>query len=216
MEIVVVAMTKVNNKVCFAGINPDDNSWVRPVCDEGAWSTITYEGTDFLVEVGDVMRLEEPIPQSQPPHIEDVQVSSFSYVRSTTPEEFRALLQQNIDYEAFDNIIIGKGNQSLCVIQPLEFKTVYVESYDEAKTRLAFWIDDKCFDNKTQKPGFPCTDLRWRAYRRENDYDPEICDYDDAYLALGLSRHYKWGYHPMVISVITFPSFEFTLDPENL
>ncbi len=36
MEIVITAMTRVNNMVCLAGINLQDYTWVRPVWRHGA------------------------------------------------------------------------------------------------------------------------------------------------------------------------------------
>lgn len=64
MEIVITAMTKVNNMVCLAGLNLEDYTWVRPLWrySAGVWPGVNYYQSDALIEVGDVVRLKDPQP----------------------------------------------------------------------------------------------------------------------------------------------------------
>lgn len=217
MEIVVTAMTKMQNGVCFAGINPITNEWVRPVWSFRQWQNINYLGQNRLVNLGDVIKLSNPTPRPSPPHVEDVEVSGFRFVRKMEPNEFRAFLQRNIDHKAVDDIVFRAGNRSLCLLQPTDF-IAYAGLKDALSTRMSFQVNDEWYRNDTQVQGFPCTDLRWRANRREHAYDLDIREFDAVYLAMGLTRVFSatGKTHPMVISVITFPSFEFRLDPESL
>ena len=218
MEIVITAMTRVNNMVCLAGINLQDYTWVRPVWRHGAgvWPGVNYQ-SNALIEVGDVIWLKNPEPHPVPLHSEDVLTSSFSWVRTMDDEELAVTLRQAVvNCHALDEVMSGEGHRSLCLIKPDQLEVLYVDPADRANTRIGFWLDARHYNNITTKPGFPCTDLRWRAYRRQYGRDLDIYQYDEVFLAIGLTRPYNGLCNPMVVSVITLPSFRFTLDPNNL
>lgn len=188
MEIVVTAMTRMQNGVCFAGINPITNEWVRPVWSFGQWQNANYYRQDRLVDLGDVITLSDPKLRPSPPHVEDVNVSGFRFVRKMESKEFRALLQRNTNHKAVDDIVLRAGNRSLCLFQPTDL-AVHVSPLDALSTRISSRINNEYYRNDTQAPGFPCTDLRWRANRREHAYDLGIRDFDAVYLAMGLTCH---------------------------
>ncbi len=141
---------------------------------------------------------------------------AFTRVGALDDWDFPFVLRQAVDYQALDEVMSGEGQRSLCLIQPTQLEVLYADPEDPASTRLGFWLDDRHYNNITRKPGFPCTDLRWRAFRRQYGRDIDIYQHDELFLAIGLTRPYNRVCSPMVVSVITFPSFRFTLDPSNL
>jgi hypothetical protein len=218
MEILLTAVTWMKKGVCFAGLNCRTGEWVRPVLDRAQWNSLTHANGQ-LIEVGQLINLNNPRLRPDPPHTEDVVVDGFSLVRKLSDQEFQSVLDRHAEDIFALTDTINYNERSLCLVKADSFKTVYTENDDDRKTRLSFRFRARDYNNTTKtKPGFPCTDVRWRALKAANQADPRG---SHLYIGIGLARSFQsddGSLVPpasMVISVLTFPPFKVMVDPRN-
>lgn len=217
MEIVLTAVTWMKKGVCFAGLDYSTGEWVRPVLDRKQWTSLTYDDGQ-LIEVGHLVELSNPKSRPDPPHSEDVVVDGFSLVRKLTDQEFQVFLDRYAEDAQALADTLNQNGRSLCLVKADSVRTVHTED-DPRKTRLSFRFKGKDYKNDTKtKPGFPCTDVRWRALKATRQADPRSIH---LYIGVGLARSFQSDDgsivppSKMVISVLTFPTFQVTVDPRN-
>lgn len=217
MEIVVTAITWMKKGVCFAGLDYSTGKWVRPVLDRTQWNSLTHDN-GWLIEVGQLIKLNNPRLRPVPPHTEDVVVAGFSFVRKLTDQEFQMFLDCHAEDVQTLTDTLNVNGRSLCLVKADSVTTVYTEEDDPRKTRLSFWFRGREYINTTKTPGFPCTDVRWRALKAAGQAAPRGTY---LYIGIGLARSFPrddGSLVPpsrMVISVLSFPPFKVTVDPRN-
>jgi hypothetical protein len=216
LEVVLLAVTKMGLGFCMAGMT-GDGEWVRPVpIDRHSWQADDLIHGQDVVGPGVILILKDAKHSPNPPHVEDYMAGDHEVSGHLSRQEFRLFLREKTEgMDALKHLLDGDG-RSLCLVRPESFQTVHVED-DARKTRIAFEFSGQSFENDTQKPGFPCTDLRWRASRGSTSSDPK---YEEAFLTLGLARAFQGSSGwvkpaPMVIGVHVFPSTVVKLDAQS-
>lgn len=214
VEIVLLAMTWMRSGFCLAGMDPATGRWVRPVKPAGQWQELADRNGE-PIHIGDRLRLVDPCPRPQPPHSEDVVTAGLVRVGRLPPGQLLHRLREWAEDEgALRQTLAGEG-RSLCLVRVDRFWTAHQEA-DLHRTRLAFRIGTTVYQNRTALPGYPCTDLVWRAYKGAGGADPSP---RETYLAIGLSRAFtdRRGFpvppSPMVVAVLTVPPLATRMGP---
>lgn len=102
---------------------------------------------------------------------------------------------------------LNAADRSLCLISAESFEG-FIHKYNErSSVRVTFDYEGEHFRNVTGTPGYPLTDLKWRAYILQNKEIP--IEYDNVFICIGLARKEPAKNinkeFPMVISIITDP-----------
>lgn len=146
MEVLIVSKTHMSNAACVGGLVLSDNRYVRLL------NPNNYnQPTDTNFKVGDVWDLNF-INRTllQPPHIEDVIISSKTYLRRV--EDMSTFLRQRniIDWNGhIDNVFGG-------LLHWTNSGTGYIPGGGQMPTKsVGFWLADKnlirvTFDTKTR------------------------------------------------------------------
>ena len=209
-------MTKMDLGFCMAGM-AQDGAWVRPVpISRHSWKVADLIHGPDVIGPGAILSFKDAKPSPNSPHIEDYMVGDFEVSGHLSRDGFRLFLRAKAEgMDALEHLL-HRDRRSLCLVRPESFQTVHVGD-DARKTRIAFEFGGQSFRNDTKKPGFPCTDLRWRAFRGSTSSDPK---YEEAFLTLGLARAFQGDSGPvrpapMVIGVHVFPSPVVKLDAQS-
>lgn len=80
-----------------------------------------------------------------------------------------------------------------------------------------------CYEGESKEPGYPCTDLKLRAWGRRFPRRTELNDIqfrrflrtERIFLAMGLTRPFMDNYWPMAVGFHTLPDFEASIDLSN-
>jgi hypothetical protein len=226
MKITVLAVSKLGNELCIAGVD-DDRNWIRPTClSRGGWrqfykADIYDENNNPVISLSNVVdiHLIRPIPQIGTPHIED-----WEYDRRFKPILIRTLndsqrlqLFQEISSRTLDPLI--NNYRSLCLIEPsfivsANFANISVRG--RYQPILDFRFEGRLYSYKV-------TDIYWRAIGRhlprrilDGRELQNILRYSKIFLTIGLTRLYRNRYWPMVVGVHTVPYFPIMIDYENI
>lgn len=227
MEILVLAMTKMLSGVCLAGFcgNQDPVSglvWVRPVKEHGTLllgDLTTADG--YVVQLGDVIKLNLLRPRPNPPHVEDWVVDFIQnrpvLLRRLEGDKRKDFFPNYLDWAPEE--VLVQQTRSLCLVRPDTFwvrltLNAYSRKYD---ARLSMSLNGREYNN------LPVTDIKWRALGRswlgkggmltlsKDDMAGRLAA-DEFYLALGLSRHYQGRIWPLVVGIHAVPDYEVEID----
>ena len=218
MDLVLLAVTWMAGGFCFAGMN-ERGEWVRPLPDGRQWKRLYYDSGE-LIRIGDVVRVAGR-PEPDPPHAEDYIISRFERVRKLTHRELIAFLTTHAEDRAALDATLALDARSLCLVRAESFEIVYREGGDPRRTRIAFklsGVSDPYF-NITQKPGYPCNCLRWRAIQAQGVQIPD--EFVKAFIGVGLARPFRGDDgrqvppSPMIISLITDPHIPGEINYDN-
>lgn len=223
IHVVLLAITKMHNGYCFAGMTCN-GKWIRPVlAHQRQWGSLMYENEE-KIKIGDIIdvrqlkRLSPKRPEM--PHIEDVVVQRMIKVGELAHHELIEFLKDVVEGYAELEDTLARKNRSLCLVEVSSLKKVYVEEEDRKRTRISFKLPNVDFEyiNTTQKPGYPCVCLHWRAIQGHGIEIPD--KFNSIFLGIGLARGFFSGNRwvdptPMVISVITDPALPLGIDYDN-
>lgn len=215
LKLVILAVTKTYNSYCIAGMSAD-GSWYRPLPTHARkfWSDVRYSNGQFI-QVGDVWEISsyrKEADSASPGHTEDIRLIDVPiFTQRLTNEQLIRFLENVNENEHALNDTFSAKSRSLCLIKVDDFSNfVYENNYDgqlQRKARITFSYNGKTYRNITSTPGFPITDLKWRAYTLQEVETPT--NWNSAYICIGLARtEPKKGLmneYPMVISVVTDP-----------
>jgi len=230
-EIIILAVTKLGNELCVAGVDEDEN-WIRPTSlSKGGWrqfykADIYDKNNKPVIALSNVVSIDliQHIPQTDTPHIED-----WEYNRNLRPcliqtlnNSKRLQVFQKISEQTLEPLI-KNYEKSLCLIEPhsivsANFANIsYTGKYQPILN----------FTFKGERYSYKVTDIYWRAIGRylSNKYHKEIWDgeklqdilqYSRLFLTVGLTRLYKEKYWAMIVGVHTVPYFPVEIDYENI
>jgi hypothetical protein len=210
---VILAITKTYDKFCIAGMD-EKGKWLRPlpVGKEKFWYSVKY-ANDGLIQVGDLWEITEyetEYDDCSPGHTEDLRlIEDPTFERHLTNEELIRFVQKFQEDEVALNRTLNAESRSLCLVEADNFNNFLHESSFSGKmqARITFSFGEKQYNNTTSTPGFPITDLKWRAYTIQQI--PTTKDWSSLFICVGLARpEPKKGLereYPMIISVITDP-----------
>ena len=230
-KITVLAVSKLGNELCVAGVDEDRN-WIRPTClSSGGWRQfykvdIYDENNMPVISLSNVVAiyLTHPIPQIDTPHIED-----WEYDRSFKPTLIRTLnnsqrleLFQEISQQTLDPLI-RNYERSLCLIEPSSIVSANFANTSfrgEYQPILVFRFEGQLYSYKV-------TDIYWRALGRNllaRGYNPvlegeelqSILEYSKFFLTIGLGRQFRGRYWPLIVGVHTVPYFPVRINYENI
>lgn len=236
-KLVVLAMTKMANGICAAGIESEQTNlvtgqWIRPVrLDISDPMEHCIQLTDFIIQ-GELQIkllglseffLKEPKPS--PPHIEDWVIDRRvkpRLIKEFTDNEKLVFLNGNAHNEDLDKLT--RKECSLGLIKPDDFLIHFGPNKkgDDIAVRVDFTIRKERWKDK------PCPDIRLRALGRyilQYLKKPSHClamedflkkGYANIFFALGLTRLYQGENWLMVIGVHTIPEYKAKIDFSEL
>lgn len=230
-EITILAVTKLGDELCVAGVDEDGN-WVRPTClSSGGWRQfykvdIYDKNNKPVVSLSNIVAIHliRPISQIGTPHIED-----WEYGRRSMPVLIKSLndserlqLFQKISQQTLDSLI-KKHERSLCLIEPSSI--ISANFANISYTGKYQPILDFKFKSETHQ--YKVTDIYWRSLGRylsnkghkrilDGKKLQDILQYSRLFLTIGLTRLYKDEYWPMVVGVHPVPNFHIKIDYENI
>lgn len=191
-----------------------EGNWIRPlpVGKEKFWASVKYPNNE-LIKVGDVWGITEykkELDDISPGHTEDIRLfKNPTLHKSLTNRELISFAQKFRDDEAALWKTLNAESRSLCLVKANNFENFLHENSFNGKiqARITFSYRGKQYNNTTSTPGFPITDLKWRAYTYQQISVPNA--WNSVYICVGLARpEPKKGLnseYPMIISVITDP-----------
>jgi len=231
-ELVILAMTKMANGICLAGIEAKTGQWIRPVrLDISDPMEHCLQLTDFIIQGEPRIKLlalseiflKEPKPS--PPHIED-----WILDRRFKPR----LIKQLNDKEKIDFLNAHAHQEnlkrlqakecSLGLIQPDDFLIHFKPNKkgDDIAVRIDFsLLKERCKEK-------PCPDIKLRALGRyilQYLKKPSHClsledffkkGYTNIFFTIGLTRLYQGENWLMVIGVHTIPEYKAEIDFSQL
>lgn len=232
MDVVILAVTKMQgDRVCIAGID-ENNQWVRPVKEypnHSETSDIFNKMTNQIIyEVFNIVDIPLIKKESETPHSEDyvLDVNKDPKVIGTiSPQERESFLVKHCENtflkgssEPINKLLEG-SNRSLILVGPVNIHYIVLEK--DKTPRIKFEIAGDYQSERT----VPCTDLKFRALGKRILKDTnsqrivlnsiQLADRigtDKIFLGLGLTRKYHGEFHTMVIGVYTIPDYEAKID----
>lgn len=213
MEVVVMAVTKMNDGFCIAGMTTDGR-WIRLI-PQGShnWRSIAYNNREYI-RTGDVLNVSGGWMFTDPPHYEDYKVKSMKRVNQLNNKQMLDFCHRKAEPPDKFFELMSRRIRSLCLLKADGVETVFKE-IDPVKSRLAVRLGKDVYRNDTRKPGFPCTCLKWRAMQRQ---ELELPVFNQVYTAFGLARPFtdRDGRFvpaaPMVISILSDPPLPGVVD----
>lgn len=219
MEVIILAVTYMQNGFCFAGMTKDGR-WVRPVLpSRNQWTSLYYENGEPIC-IGDVIKVNGR-NRPDPPHTEDIEVKGFNKVDKLTHKQLISLLEKHSESLTSLHDTLDRNGRSLCLIKVSSFRIVHIKDNDIRRTRLAFTLVDHAqeYINTTLTPGYPCSCLHWRGIQLHRLTLPMSAN--NKFMCIGLARGFygdrgQWvDPAPMVISVITDPPLPGGINYDN-
>lgn len=210
---VILAVTKTFDKYCIAGMDYEGN-WIRPlpVGGDKFWPSVVYRNNEFI-KVGDVWEItayKKEYDDISPGHTEDIRLTKSPTLQSRlTNQQLISFVQRFQEDETALMKTINAESRSLCLIKVDGFENFLHENNFNGRiqVRITFLYNRNQYNNTTSTPGFPLTDLKWRAYTYKQIQVSS--DWDSVYICIGLARKEPKKdlsrEYPMVISVITNP-----------
>lgn len=228
-NITILAVTKLGDEICVAGID-EDNHWIRPTCDIEDFrqfnkADIYDKNNKPVVALSNQVAiwLRRAIPQTGAPHIEDWEydMGIKPILIRTLNDSQRLALFQKIAEQSLDPVII-QNVKSLCLIEPTEivladFANISAKGKYQPKLKFTFCKEE--FNYKV-------TDIYWRALGRllatkhklvlDGKELRDTLKYSRIFLTVGLTRMFEEKYWPMVVGIHTVPYFPVQIDYNNL
>lgn len=183
-EIVILAVSRISDGVCVAGIT-DDGQWIRPTRPNrnDSWRQLEYNDCrdvngEWIVRKGNRVRLDlvEPIPKDS--HSEDWRLGNqeVKLVHELTEEEYFDFCQEHQE-SSLEPLEQTTSKRSLILVCPERFTsfTFQIETSLKGKQsyvpRCGFDCSGQSYQNK------PLSDAEWRGYGRqylENNRHPSV------------------------------------------
>lgn len=210
---VVLAVTKTYDGYCIAGMDKNGR-WIRPLpTGRGKfWSSVKYPNQEFI-KVGDVWsitRYEKAFDNNSPGHTEDIRLTNSPILKNRlTNSELLEFVRRHQEGKEELSKTLDADARSLCLVKVDHFEHfIHKNTFDgKRQPRISFSYMGERYNNTTNTPGYPITDLKWRTYTLEQI--PVDLSFKSQYICIGLARtEPKKGFtkeFPMVISVITDP-----------
>ncbi|MBU4311654.1 MAG: hypothetical protein KJ706_02905 [Candidatus Omnitrophica bacterium] len=230
-KITILAVTKLGNELCVAGVDSDGN-WIRPTTlSRGGWRQfykvdIYDKNRKPIITLSNVVviHLVRPIPEIDTPHIEDWEYGRRSkpvFIRTLSDSQRLSLFQEISEQTLAP--LIKNHERSLCLIEPSSIVSVnfanisYTGKYQPI---LDFTFKGKSYSYKV-------TDIYWRALGRNllaKGHNPvlkgkelqSILQYSKFFLTIGLGRQFKEKYWPFIVGIHTVPQFQVKIDYGNI
>lgn len=174
MQVVIIHLTRMKYpRICVGGVDIDNRQrHIRlvtpPDCNFTNKDTHTFR-------LGNIVELLDPIPQPNPPEVEDVRVLQWQLKGTLPAEEFVAILESNARRSLEDifgpsltirrnkpTMPVGTGTGSLGIIEPAWMKIGLQTTSDKLQLRCIVRFP---FSNEYYN--LSLTDLRF--YRQENE-----------------------------------------------
>ncbi|WP_026679181.1 dual OB domain-containing protein [Fictibacillus gelatini] len=211
LSITILAVTKTFDSYCIAGMD-DKGNWYRPLPNFGGkfWPQLRYQDGSWI-QVGDVWEINDYISEFDPispAHTEDIRLITppIQIKRLSNKELIQFAYQNQENNSKLQNTLDANG-RSLCLVSANNFEGFSHTFNNRIRPRVKFVANGVAYDNMTSTPGFPLTDLKWRAYILQNRDYPK--DLNSAFICIGLARKEPSKNiikeYPMVISIITDP-----------
>ncbi len=231
-ELVILAMTKMANGICTAGIEAKTGQWVRPVrLDVSDPMEHCIQLTDFISQGKPLIKplavseffLKEPKPA--PPHIEDWIIDRRfkpKLIKEFSDKEKIDFLNAHSHQEDLNKIQAKEC--SLGLVKPDDFLIQFKPNKkgDDIAVRIDFTIGKERCKEK------PCPDIKLRAlgrymlqYLQKTSHYLTMEDffkkgYSNIFFTLGLTRLYQGENWLMVIGVHTVPEYKSQIDFSHL
>lgn len=240
-RLVVLAMTHMRSGNCTAGLlcgenDPQRGEWVRPVRPYGTLllgDMTEPQGT--VARVGDLVDLNLLRYRPVPPHTEDWEAD---FIRSRVKIQGRLEGDSWAHYlaahaEPGPDAVLDRHERSLALFKPRSITAHFflnrdVQTYE---ARLEFAFGDRIYATGASHPGFPVTDLAWRArgrtwcermlppgqqhLRLDHAQVAGELGCTDLYLSVGLTRQFGGQLWPILIGVYPLPESPVTIDYAN-
>lgn len=228
-EIIVLAVTRLSDGVCVAGVT-NDGDWVRPTRPNAAhWRQLEYSDCrdasgEWIVRKGNTVRMDliEPIPKGA--HSEDWLVGQRhpELVEEVSKEDYRGICKE-LQEKSAALIEAPSAKRSLMMVHPKKITsfTFNVETNMKGQKRYTprcfFWLGGKL------RQRVPISDAEWRGYgrglRKQHGGDCRVIggdafdqlDAEDCWLTLGRNE-FDSTIYLMVIGVHLFPPRRFPRD----
>ncbi|MDI6735777.1 MAG: hypothetical protein QME42_06235 [bacterium] len=231
-NLVILAMTKMANGVCIAGIEPETGQWIRPVrLDVSDPMEHCIQLTDFIIKGQPQIKylglsqfgLKEPKPE--PPHIEDWLIDRRvkpKLVKELSNSEKIEFLKAHSHQDDLPNLEGLKYSLGMITPEDFSFHFKPNKAGDDIAVRVDFSVNSRNYSD------IPCSDIKMRALGRKvlsylgksehrlfrQDFDKK--GYEQVFFAMGLTRPYKDKNWLMVIGVHTVPEYQAQIDFSNL
>lgn len=231
-ELVILAMTKMANGICTAGIEYKTGNWIRPVrLDVSDPMEHCIQLTDFIIQGKPLIKLlavsefslKEPKPD--PPHIEDWLIDRRfkpKLIKELNDKEKIEFLNTHSHKENLSKI--NSKACSLGLIKPDDFLIQFKPNKkgDDIAVRIDFTLGKERCKEK------PSPDIKLRAlgryvlqYLKKSSHYLTMEDfvkkgYSNLFFTLGLSRLYQGKNWLMVIGLHTIPEYKAEIDFSKL
>jgi len=226
-EFAVLAVTKLGEELCVAGV-VKNKRWIRPTSfDPGGWRQfrkcdVFDKNKNPVIALSNVVILKVLafIPDSDAPHIEDWEYDPKikPVLVKTLDDQGRLKLFKSVCEHSLDPLLEAQ-ERSLCLIEPAS-----IISADFSNRSLTGKYQPILgFEFQGKAHFFKVTDIHWRAIGR--NFPGQCLDgkslrqalkFEKIFLSIGLSRKYQGQYWPMVIGVHLIPQFPVSVDYQNL
>jgi len=225
----ILALSRMDGGVCVAGVPDDLCSWIRPTT-----QTRRLSNSNVCDQAGNTIKpldlvqfdLVKPIPT--PPHVEDW-LADFQHPVSVLGRADPAMRQKVLEgaAEPFPDPVLTHKKRSLVLVEPDRIERVVFDPSGyggKYKVRLSFTMRGRFYGGASSTPGYPCTDLKLRAWGRRFS-TATVLDHAElrrlmgirrVFLAIGLARWFQDNYWPMVVGFHTLPDFQASVNLSNL
>lgn len=215
------------SSVCLAGVPKDSTSWIRPTTTtHGLSHGNVHDRSGNVVQPLDLVEFDLVRRAPSAPHVEDWLADFRRPVRILGHPDLsvrQSVLERAVESSP-DPVLVEK-KRSLILVEPDRIESAVFDPSDwgEYKVRLSFVMGGSPYTGESSKPGYPCTDLKLRAWGRRFRRRTELNDIglrkllqtERIFLALGLARLYQGKYWPMVVGFHTLPDFQASIDLRN-
>ena len=232
--VLVLCVTRMENGVCLAGISQTTPRWVRPVRRTGpVLATDLVDRRGHIIKPFDIVTFDLLELRSRPPHREDW-VTDFDQhkptIKSTIPDAQRTAILQPYVEDALDCLLEAR-TRSLCMIAPDTITAVYfnpANRFGRYEARVEFEHKGRAYGGEGQSPGYPCTDLRLRAWGRtllaghdrpmvlSSEHLRQCLGSEQIFLVIGLGREFQGRHWPLVVGFLAIPDYQAQIDLSNL
>jgi len=224
----ILALSRMDGGVCVAGVPDDLSSWIRPTTE-----TRRLSNSNVCDQAGNTIKpldlvefdLVKPIPT--PPHVEDW-LADFQHPVRVLGHADPPMRQKVLEgaAEPFPDPVLTHKKRSLVLVEPDRIERVVFDPSGyggKYKVRLSFAAGSRLYLGESSEPGYPCTDLKLRAWGRRFRTRTGLQDAElrrllgakRIFLALGLTRPFRGNYWPMVVGFHTLPDFQASIDLSN-
>lgn len=216
----ILALSRMEGGVCLAGVPEDFSAWIRPTTDtRRLFNSNVRDTAGNVIQPLDVVEFALVRPAPSGPHVEDW-LADFrvpAKVLSRPDPELRQEVLQAAAQSSPEPVLRDK-KRSLVLVEPdrIERAVFDPSGYNgKYKVRLSFTMAHTLYKGESTEPGYPCTDLKLRAWGRGFARRTELSDAalrgllgaDRIFLALGLTRPFRENYWPMIVGFHTVPDF---------